>query len=408
MVTFWVSILVIIITIVGVSLGRYPFLRMNRATIAFVGAVVLIVINAISTEQAYQAIDLNTIVLLFSIMVLNVNFRLSGFFFLFAKYILKMAKTPKHLLGWIILFSGVTSALFLNDTIVLVFTPIVLDITSTLKRNPIPYLIALAASANVGSVATIIGNPQNILIGSFSGISFTKFFIYLIPVALVGLTIIWLILILLYKSEFTYCRFEAIILPRQRIHRPLLKKSIISASIMLLALISGVPTALAAMCAASFLLVTRRLKAERVFTEIDWSLLVFFSSLFVVTKSIDTIGLSDQLVNFLRVNTGNEVLDLTVISTISSNIISNVPAVLLLKNLIASYSNTKIAWLTMAMATTFAGNLTLLGSVANLIVAEAAKKRNVILSFNEYLRVGLLITLATLSIGVIWFSFIFN
>lgn len=401
---FWLSLAIISITIIGISLGRYPFLRMNRATIAFVGAVALVLIGSISLDQAYAAIDLNTIVLLLSIMILNVNFRLSGFFFLVSKYILKWAKTPRQFLALLILSSGILSALFLNDTIVLVFTPIVIEITKILKRNPVPYLIALATSANVGSVATIIGNPQNILIGASSGISFVNFAMHLIPVALAGLGFIWIVIVLLYQKDFQPGKFDFVELPKYRVFRPLLNKSIFFSLLMLVALIAGVPTAIAAMCAASLLLITRRLKAERVFAEIDWSLLVFFSCLFIVTGAVDTIGLGSQLIHISKLNSGNEIVDLTIVSTIASNLISNVPAVLLLKNIIAAYANTKIAWLTMAMATTFAGNLTLLGSVANLIVAESAKKRGVILSFREYLKAGVPITIATLALGVLWLN----
>lgn len=402
--SFWFSTIIIIITIIGVSLGRYPKLRMNRATIAFVGTAVLIITNSISIEQAYQAIDLNTIVLLLSIMILNVNFRLSGFFNFISKNILKLVKTPRQLLAVFIFFSGFLSALFLNDTIVLVFTPIILEITISLKRNPVPYLIALATSANIGSVATIIGNPQNILIGTFSGISFIEFTGYLIPIAIIGLFFSWIIIVLLYKKEFSSVKIDLISLPKFRIHKPLLTKSVFSTVLMLCALILGVHTAIAAMGAASLLLITRRLKAERVFSEIDWSLLVFFSGLFIVTKTVETIGLSNQLIDILKINSGNDIIDLTLLSTISSNLISNVPAVLLLKNIAQTFSNVKIAWLVMAMATTLAGNLTLLGSVANLIVAESAKKRGILLSFTEYLRSGILITAITLIWGVLWFS----
>ncbi|MBN1408047.1 MAG: anion transporter [Calditrichaceae bacterium] len=404
-ISFWLSLFVIAITIAGVSLGRYPFLRMNRATIAFVGAVLLIIINAISPEEAYQVIDINTIVLLLSIMIINVNFRLSGFFYLVSKYILKYAKTPRQLLAVLIFFSGFLSAIFLNDTIVLVFTPLILEIVIALKRNPVPYLIALATSANIGSVATIIGNPQNILIGTFSKISFVEFTIYLLPVAFLGLMIVWLIIVLLYRREFSSFSFDPIGLPEFRIFRPLLIKSVISTCLMLIALMAGVPAAIAAMGAASLLLITRRLKSERVFREIDWSLLVFFSGLFIVTKSIETIGFSDELITLLKFDSGSEIINLTILSTVLSNLISNVPAVLLLKNVILTFSNIKIAWLTTAMATTFAGNLTLIGSVANLIVAESAKRHGVTLGFAEYFKSGSLITLITLVLGVLWFSY---
>jgi Na+/H+ antiporter NhaD/arsenite permease-like protein len=403
----WFSLLIIIVTIIGVSLGCYPLLRMNRATIAFVGAVALILSQAISVEQAYQAVDLNTIVLLLSIMILNVNFRLSGFFNIISAQILKFARTPRQLLALLIFSSGFLSALFLNDTIVLVFTPLILEVTSILKRNPLPYLIALATSANIGSAATIIGNPQNILVGAFSGISFTEFTTILLPPAIAGLCVVWLIIVMLYRLEFSKTQFEALSLPKLRIFRPLLIKSIVSTLLMLTALISGLPVVLAAMGAASILLITRRLKAERVFAEVDWSLLVFFCGLFIVTKSIETIGFSDQLIGILTFSSANEIVDLTLISAIASNLVSNVPAVLLLKNVVLTYADAKAAWLTIALATTFAGNLTLLGSVANLIVAESAKKRGVILKFGEYLKSGILITFLTLMIGVTWLILLF-
>jgi Na+/H+ antiporter NhaD/arsenite permease-like protein len=407
-ITSWFSLLIIAVILIGVSLGRYPILRMNRATIAFVGAAVLIMIGSISIEQAFAAIDLNTILLLFSIMILNVNFRLCGFFHLISNQILKFAKTPRQLLALLVISSGILSALFLNDTIVLVFTPITLEITHLLKRNPIPYLIALATSANVGSVATVIGNPQNIIIGISSNISFTKFALYLAPVAGIGLFTIWIIIILFYKEEFKRAELTSACLPKFRIYQPLLRKSTIAAIIMVGALMFGAPISIAAMGAASLLLVTRRLKAERVFAEIDWSLLVFFASLFVVTKTIETIGFSNQLINIAQIKSGSEIVDLAILSTVSSNLISNVPAVLLLRTIINTYSNITIAWLTMAMATTFAGNLTLLGSVANLIVAESAKKQGVILHFKEYLKIGLPITLATIFWGIIWLNLFYG
>ena len=175
---------------------------------------------------------------------------------------------------------------------------------------------------------------------------------------------------------------------------------------MLVMLMLGVSTALAATTAASLLLITRRLKPERVFAEIDWSLLVFFAGLFVVTKSIKTIGFSEPLIALLTFRSGNELLDLSLLSAIASNIVSNVPAVLLLQHLVASYTNSEAAWLTMAMATTFAGNFTLIGSVANLIVAESAKHRGVMLTFGEYFRAGAIITILTIAIGVVWLSWI--
>ncbi len=395
---------IIIITLFGIAVGSLPKLRMNRATIALVGATVLIIVGALNLEDAYKAIDINTIILLFSMMILNINLRLSGFFKIITSKIISLANTPKQLLALIIFSSGLLSALFLNDTIVIMFTPLILDITFSLKRNPIPYLIALATSANVGSVATIVGNPQNMIIGMFSKISFVDFAIRLTPIALFGLVIIWLIITGIYKKEF---KKEKLITPVEedyRVYRPLLIKSTIVLFIMLTAFNLGFPVSLSALGGAALLLITRRIKPERVFIEIDWSLLVFFSGLFIITHTINQYFISSisSLENYSF--TGNFIWDFSIVSAILSNIISNVPAVLILSPAVIKIPNPEAVWLALAMSSTFAGNLTLIGSVANLIVAESAKKRGVKLEFYEYLKTGLPVTIITLILGIVWLS----
>ncbi len=398
----YLTFLIILITIVGIAIGSLPKLRMNRATISLVGATMLIIIGAISFEDAYKAVDASTIVLIFSMMILNINLRLSGFFKIITSKIISYANTPKQLLVLIIFSSGLLSALFLNDTIVIMFTPLILDITAALKRNPIPYLIALATSANVGSVATIVGNPQNMIIGTISKISFVDFAIKLTPVAFLGLLIIWLVISLIYKKEF---KNEQLIAPVEedfRVFRPLLIKSSIVLILMLAAFNLGYPVALSALAGASILLITRRIKPERVFTEIDWSLLVFFSCLFIITHTINVYFYSaiNRLENYSF--TGNFISDFTIVSAILSNIISNVPAVLILSPTVFKIQNNELIWLALAMSSTFAGNFTLIGSVANLIVAESSKRRGIKLEFSEYLKAGIPITVITLIIGIFW------
>ncbi len=402
----WLSLFIISLTLIGVAIGRYPVLRMNRATIVVVGSALLIIIGAIPLETAYAAIDLNTIVLLFSMMVLNINLRLAGFFGLVVNRVTRLAKTPKQLLLLIVLSSGILSALFLNDTIVIMFTPLVVEVTLALKRNPIPYLMGLATAANVGSTATIIGNPQNMLIGMSSKIPFVTFAGYLTPVALVGLGIVCLVIILIYRSEFQNQSFNHVAEMRLRLFKPLLYKSIIALFVMLVAFFAGAPVPIAALGAASLLLITRRIKPQRVFHELDWALLVFFSGLFIVTRAIETSGLGSYLFSATLPLIKQGLWSLTIVSALLSNLISNVPAVLLFRPMIPMMENPRIAWLVLAMATTFAGNLTLLGSVANLIVAESAKSKGVHLSFVEYLKAGVPITILTLLIGVLGFMLI--
>lgn len=403
----WFSLFVIVVTIAGIAAGRYPHLRMNRATIALVGAATLAAIGAISADQAYAALDMGTLVLLLAMMIINANLRIAGFFGLIAERILPRARSPRLLLLMVMLSSGLLSALFLNDTIVLVFTPLLLEIVLTLGRNPIPYLMGLATAANIGSVGAITGNPQNMLIGASSGISYLEFSMYLMPVALMGLLLAWGILILVYPGEFKRAFDTLIPQSEVRVYRPLLLKSTIAIFVLLTLFIMDVDVPLAAIIAASLLLVTRRLRPERVFNEIDWSLLVLFSGLFVVTAAIETSGWGDSLFSMLVPFMDAGVLSITVVTAVLSNMISNVPAVLLFRPLVPQFSNPEQVWLVLAMASTFAGNLTLLGSIANLIVSESARRRRVTLSFVEYLKAGVPITLLTLLIGVIWFGLIF-
>lgn len=401
------SLFVIVVTIAGIAAGRYPHLRMNRATIALVGAATLAAIGAISSEQAYEALDLGTLMLLLAMMIINANLRIAGFFGLVAERILPRARSPRLLLLMVMVSAGLLSALFLNDTIVLVFTPLLLEIVLALGRNPIPYLMGLATAANIGSAGAITGNPQNMLIGASSGIPYLKFSMYLMPVAIIGLLCAWGILILVYWKEFTKA-FDTFVPHREvRIYRPLLLKSAISVMVLLTLFVAGVEVPLAAIIAASLLLVTRRLRPERVFNEIDWSLLVLFSGLFVVTAAIETSGWGDSLFGLLLPLMDAGVLSITVVTAALSNIISNVPAILLFRPLVQQFSNPEQVWLILAMASTFAGNLTLLGSIANLIVAETARRRRVTLSFTEYLKAGVPITLLTLLIGVVWFTLLF-
>jgi Na+/H+ antiporter NhaD/arsenite permease-like protein len=397
-----VTAIVVTATLVGVAIGRWPWLKMNRATIALVGATALIAIGVIPLERAFRAVDGNTIVLLFAMMVLNVNLRIAGFFHLVTSRVVRFARTPRRLLALVIGVSGILSAIFLNDTIALMMTPLVLELALSLRRNPVPYLVALVTAANVGSVATITGNPQNMLVGLSSKIPFVEFTRELAPIALGGTILIWGVIVLVYRSEFRTEQLRDDPRVPGEEDRPLLVKAMIATALMLSALIAGAPIPLAALVAAALLLITRRHLPERVFEEIDWGLLVFFASLFVITGAIETSGLGADLFAWMRPWADGGPAKLTLVSVALSNLVSNVPAVMLFRPVVPTLSDPHHAWLTLAMATTLAGNLTLLGSVANLIVAEIARKRGVHLTFGEYMKAGTPIAVLTLLLGIAW------
>lgn len=397
----FITLAIVALTYATVAIGRVPRLRMNRATIALVGSAALIAAGALTQEQAFHAIDLGTLILLGAMMVLNVNLRLSGFFNLVTARVLRLARTPRVLLALIIVASGVLSAIFLNDTICVMVTPLVVDLTLRLKRNPIPYLIGLATATNVGSTATITGNPQNIIIGQASGIPYVTFLLHLAPVALLGMVVCWGVIVLLFRDEF-HGTLPPLDAPDPRTYPPLLKRSLVVITGLMIAFLLGVPVTSAAAIAAGLLMISR-LRADKLMA-IDWGLLAFFTGLFVVTGAIEVSGISASLFEVAAPILRGGIVPFTLATAAFSNVVSNVPAVLLLRPEVASMPNPPLYWLTLAMSSTLAGNLTLLGSAANLIVAELAEKRGVRLDFMTYLRAGVPITILTIIIGVVWLT----
>ncbi|MEH2351400.1 MAG: anion transporter [Nostoc sp.] len=389
--------LVIIITYIGLGLGYLPGLRMNRATIAIVGAAFLMALGVLDLPAAWGAIDYKTLIFLFGMMVISANLAASGFFQLALDYTIRRIHSPFGLLVVLTFGSGILSALFLNDTIALILTPLVVAITQLLKLKPIPYLLALAGATNLGSVATLSGNPQNILIGSFSGISYLDFAKALTPLALICLTIQVGLLWWLYPEVRSLRPYLKVKPPRYHVLKPLLVKSLLITTGLLVAFLIGIPTAEVTLIAAGLLLVTRRLKPERILQQVDWDLLLMFCGLFILTEGVQKLGSLGWLSRF-----AHDPLSILGITALLSNLVSNVPAVLLLHHLIP-HPDTR-TWLLLAAASTLAGNLTLLGSVANLIVAEAVAKQGYRLTFGEHLRFGLPLTVITLALTYFWIA----
>ena len=282
---------VVLLTYVALAFGQVPYTRMNRATIAVVGACALVMLGILTEEQALHTLDMGTILLLGAMMVINVNLRMAGFFRTITSRTLRLAKSPKTLLALVLLSSGVLSALFLNDTICLMLTPIVADISLRLKRDPIPYLIGLATATNIGSVATITGNPQNIIIGQSSGISYLTFLMYLAPIALIGLGLSWLVIVWVYRKEFVG-ELPNVELPPPHPYRPLLTRTIAIVVGLVLAFLVGFPIITSACIAAGLLLISRVRPSKLL--ALDWELLVMFAGLFVVAGAIEISGISEN------------------------------------------------------------------------------------------------------------------
>jgi Na+/H+ antiporter NhaD/arsenite permease-like protein len=387
----------------ALAIGKVPGLAIDRAGVALVGACLMVASGVMSLEDAYQAVDMRTITLLLGMMIVVVNLRISGFFALVNAWVIRRVHRPVMLLAAIVLLSGAFSAFLVNDAICLVMAPLVLELTVGNGRNPVPYLLAVAMASNVGSVATITGNPQNMMIGSFSHIPYVQFASALAPVALVGLVLTVAILVWVHHADL---RGEAVQprLPHIRVNRVLVVRSLVATAVVVALFFAGQPPAKAAIVVGALLLLTRRVKSARVYTEIDWSLLLMFTGLFIIVAGAERELLSPHAVEAV----GRLHLDsLPVLSTVTallSNLVSNVPAVLLLKPFVAALSEPDRAWLVIAMASTLAGNLTVLGSIANLIVVEKAARRGIVIGFWDYFRVGAPLTVLTLAVGTLWLT----
>jgi Na+/H+ antiporter NhaD/arsenite permease-like protein len=393
------AILIFAGTYLVLGIGRLPGFRVDRTGAAIIGASLMLAANVLTVEEAYAAINYDTIMLLFGMMIVVANLRLSGFFTIVSAWVVEHARRPLLLLGGIVVVSGVFSAFFVNDTMCLVMTPLVLEITGRLRRNRVPYLLAVAMASNVGSVATITGNPQNMMIGSLSRIPYRTFTATLAPVAAVGLALTVIVIGLVYRREFREERPLPLEHPIVRVNRVLLWKSLVVSVGMMVFFFAGWPVPKVAVIAGALLLVTRRVNPEKIYREIDWSLLVLFIGLFVVIAGLEKTTVPAGLFAAASRYHLERTAPLSVFTAILSNLVSNVPAVLVFKGFVPHLPDAARAWLTLAMSSTLAGNLTVLGSVANLIVVQKARHA-VRISFWEYAKAGVPLSIATIAAGV--------
>ena len=381
------------------ALGKFPGLKIDRPAAAIVGAVAMVAFRIVPARGALRVIDFPTIVLLFSMMLIVGSLHLCGFFEWTVEAVLAHLH-PRSLLPAVIFTSGILSAFLVNDIVCLVMVPFVLNLTRRMQLPRLPFLLAVATASNIGSVATITGNPQNMLIGSYSHIHYRDFLVHLGPVALAGLFFDWFMLYRIFRKELA---LPAI---RKQFDLPpvalagLWKPTLVMAAVVIGFLV-GAPPALASALGAAALLISRTTDSHRLYGEVDWGLLVFFIGLFLIVGGAEHAGIVDQFLLAGRyVNLHNSAV-FTLATTALSNLVSNVPAVMLLKSFVPGFSNPHTAWFLLAMSSTLAGNLTITGSVANIIVVETARPEMHI-GFRQYFRAGLPVTAGTLLIGWAW------
>jgi Na+/H+ antiporter NhaD/arsenite permease-like protein len=399
------TLFIFIITYAVIALGKVPYFRIDRTGAAIAGAVAMIVCGAISEQAAEHAIDVHTLALLLGMMIVVANLRLSGAFAMFARAMLTRARSGFGILAMTIAAAGILAAFFINDVVCIALTPLAIEAAAVFDIDPVPLLLGVATASNIGSAATITGNPQNMIVAGFAHLGYASFLAHLAPGAIAGLVADYVIIAAIYRSRLTHRSGQAKFPPAPRVLAALMIKSSIVAAIVLVLFALGFQTDLVAMAAGAFLLFTRRIKPTRIYRLIDWTMLVMFAGLFIVVAGLETTGFAPAMLKLIGHDRLTNPAVLTVVVAALSNIVSNVPAVLLFRPLYPALGGSPAIAMLIASASTYAGNLTEVGSIANLIVIEQARLRNVEITFGEYLRVGVPITIVTLAINsaMLWF-----
>ncbi len=399
------AIIIFVITFLGIIYTRLPKVNIDRPSAAFFGAVAMILFGVLTFEEAVQAIDFNTIALLLGMMIVIAVLEMDGFFTFIAEKTISLSKSRNQLLIIIVFVTGIASAFLVNDAVVLLFTPVIIQICRSAKLNPIPYLIAEILSSNIGSAMTITGNPQNILIGMQSGIPYTFFLLHLLPISLVGMFLIVVVTKLFFRREFNSNIHLVFQEDEFNYNFQSMKFSVpIFLVIVILfffhhTLDLSIP--LIALAGASLILIFGKIKPSKVIKEVDWVLLLFFAGLFIVVHGIEKVGVLNRFIENTPISNNLEgIVSLHALSLVLSQIVSNVPYTILMLPILKSASS-DLLWLSLASAATLAGNATIIGAVANLIVIEVAKKYDIEIGFWQFFRAGFLITLITLLISIL-------
>ena len=397
-----VATVIFAITYVLISGRQLKILPLNRPAAALLGAVLMVSTGVMTPERAYHAVNYDTLVLLLGMMLISAYLYLAHFFEWAADVVLKFSHTPQRLLLFLTLISGILSALLVNDTICLMLTPLVVAVIRRGKLPLLPFLIALATSANIGSVATLVGNPQNMIIGHFSRIPFSEFARSLAPAALVGLAINFGIVSFGFRKVLRAAAISREPHPIQKLDRGLFAIVCIVFVSIFLCFLAGLNLAWTALAGAALVMVLARRDTHEVLKLVDWHLLVFFAALFVVVEGLSDTGLPDAIYRHLQPMFGAhatpQAWNLSWFAVAGSNVFSNVPFVLVAGKWIPHFADPALMWKVLALATTFAGNLTIIGSVANMIVVESARE-HLEIGFWDYTRFGIPITILTTVAG---------
>jgi Na+/H+ antiporter NhaD/arsenite permease-like protein len=393
---------IFVLTYLAVAAGRFPGLSLDRPAAAVLGAVLMVASGVLTPAEAGAAVNGDTIGLLLGMMILTQYLREAAFFRWAAWRVIRAARTPRTLLWGLVLTAGALSALLVNDTVCIMMTPLVMAIIDEAELPSLPYLLAVAFGSNAGSVATLTGNPQNMIVGTLSGISYARFAAALAAPAIVSLVLVAAILHLLFRRVLPRARLAAALAPPP-LDRRLLAKALGATGVALAGFLAGFPLSWTALFAAALLMAVGGSAPREALHRVDWPLLVFFAGLFVVVAGVGRAGIADRMHDaiapWLGDTASHQAIAFGLFSVAASQVVSNVPFVILAGEWIPRLADPELLWLATALSATLAGNLTVVGSVANLIVLELAGARGRV-SFWAFFKIGAVVTTATLAAGL--------
>ncbi len=402
-----IAAVVLCLTYIGVAFTRLPHINIDRPSAAFTGGVLMIALGILTFDEAIEAIDFNTLGLLLGMMALASALKVTGLLELLAVKSIAFARTPGRLLSLVVIATAVASALLVNDAVVLFFTPVIIQACRMRQVDPVPYLIAEVMAANIGSTATIIGNPQNMLIGITSGISFARFTAYLLPVAIVSIFFLIVIIRYIFRHTFRqgFPQLPDSPLGAQRYDPQAVKRLIpiliLTVLAFFLSSVLDIGLPLIALCCAAVVLLAGRTKPSTVIREIDWVLLLFFAGLFIVIEGAHKTGLFDVFIEDITFKPSvSGIVLVSLVSTAISQMVSNVPLTMLLLPVLRNVPG-HVLWISLAAGSTLGGNLTIIGAIANIIVVESAAKEGIHIGFMSFLKVGALVTAATVGVSIL-------
>ncbi|WP_026610333.1 anion transporter [Methylocaldum szegediense] len=401
-------VIVFSLVYIGMIRGGLPFLQLDRTGIAVLGAIALIATKSLTLDEAAKALHIPTLILLFSFMVISAQLRLSGFYMLVTEKLGALRVSPAVFLAALIAVAAGLSSVFSNDVVCLAVAPVLIDICLNRHIDPVPFLLALSCSANIGSAATLIGNPQNMLIGETLKMSFVDYLRDAVVPVGAGLVMTWLLIALFWRGRWAFDPRFAVVHrdPRFEPHARFdlwqaAKGLTVAAGLFGAFLFSDWPREILALGGAGILLLSRKLHSTHMLGLVDRQIILMFIGLFIVNYAVETTELPKQGVSALA-QAGFDLHDPELLygaSFLLSNVVSNVPAVMLLLPM----ATRPDAGLLLALSSTFAGNLLIVGSVANMIVVDAAARRNIVISWRRHALVGVPVTLLTITIAAAWY-----